>query len=132
MGADSFAVASRAAAKLATEQVIEQRKLPATILRPNALFQNDLLLKDAIASGQVYATPLGGIGVTMVDLGDLAEVAALKLLRRERSADALPAETVEVVGPDLLTGEAMATLWSDVLGRPVAYAATTSTPSSRT
>ena len=122
IGADRFVDSSRAAAKLATEHSIARRHLPATILRPNALFQNDLLLRDAIVRDHRYSTPLGDIGLTMIDLGDLAEVAAAELIRRERAPEPLPAETIDVVGPELFSGEAIAALWSDVLGERVAYA----------
>ena len=121
MGADRFAVASRAAAKLVAEQTIVRRNIPATILRPNALFQNDLMLRETLASDHSYATPIGAVGVTMVDIRDVAEVAALELLRRERSPDPLPTETIEIVGPEAFTGQAMASLWSDVLGKAVTY-----------
>jgi hypothetical protein len=33
----------------------------------------------------------------------------------------LPVETINVVGPDTLTGEGVAALWSNVLDRPIAY-----------
>ncbi len=121
MGADRFANASRAAAKLAAEQAIAKLEIPATILRPNAVFQNDLMLKAELAADRTYATPIGGVGLTMVDIRDVAEVAALELLRRERSQDPLRTETIEVVGPEAFTGERMADLWSDVLGAPVTY-----------
>ena len=121
MGSDRFAVASRAAAKLAAEQTIVRRDIPATILRPNALFQNDLMLREALASDHGYATPIGSVGVTLVDIRDVAEVAALELLRRERSLDPLSTETIEIVGPEAFTGQGMAGLWSDVLGRTVSY-----------
>ena len=121
MGADRFADSPRAAAKLAAEQTIARRDLPATILRPNALFQNDAMLKDAITSQGVYATPVGSAGLTMIDGRDVAEAAALELLRRERSGTPLPTETMELVGPEALTGDGIARLWSDVLGKPVTY-----------
>jgi uncharacterized protein YbjT (DUF2867 family) len=121
MGADRFADASLAAAKLEAEQRIARRKLPTTILRPNAVFQNDLLLKAAISQHHRYGTPIGSIGVTMVDIRDVAEIASLELLRRERSADPLPTEIIEVVGPEAFTGQGLASLWSDVLGKPVTY-----------
>jgi uncharacterized protein YbjT (DUF2867 family) len=121
MGADRFTDASRAAAKLAAEQSIAQRKLPTTILRPNAVFQNDLMLKEALADERTYGTPIGSVGVTMVDVRDVAEVAALELLRREQSPDPLPTETIDVVGPEAFTGQTMASLWSDVLGATVTY-----------
>ncbi|APT60210.1 hypothetical protein RGI145_22975 (plasmid) [Roseomonas gilardii] len=121
MGADTFKNSSRAAAKLMTEHVIAERGLPTTILRPNALFQNDVLLRDAILNDHVYATPLGDIGVTLLDGRDLGEVAALELLRREEAASPLPSVTIEVVGPETFKGSDMAALWSDVLGEPIRY-----------
>ena len=122
IGADRFADSPRAAAKWAAEQTIVRRGLSATILRPNALFQNDIMQKDALTSHQTYATPVGKAGLTMIDGRDVAEVAALELLRRERSGDPLPAETFELVGPEAFTGESIVRLWSDVLGKQVTYA----------
>ena len=121
MGSDRFAAASRAAAKLAAEQTIVRHDIAATILRPNALFQNDLMLREALASDHSYATPIGSVGVSMVDIRDVAEVAALELLRRERSPDRLPTETIEVVGPEAFTGRGVASLWSGILGKAVTY-----------
>ncbi len=120
--ADRFADSPRAAAKLAAEETIARRGLSATILRPNALFQNDIMQKDALTSRQTYATPVGKVGLTMIDGRDVAEVAALELLRRERSGDPLPTETIELVGPEAFTGESIVRLWSDVLGKQVTYA----------
>ena len=122
IGADRFADSPRAAAKLAAEQTIARRGLSATILRPNALFQNDIMQKDALTSHQTYATPVGKVGLTLIDGRDVAEVAALELLRRERSGDPLPTETIELVGPEAFTGESIVRLWSDVLGKQVTYA----------
>ena len=122
IGADRFADSPRAAAKLAAEKTIARRGLSATILRPNALFQNDMMLKDALTSHQTYATPVGKAGLTMIDGRDVAKVAALELMRREQCTDPLPTETIELVGPEALTGESIARLWSDVLGKQVTYA----------
>ena len=122
IGADQFANSPRAAAKLAAEETMARRSLPATILRPNALFQNDLMQKEGLKSRQIYATPVGSVGLTMIDGRDVAEIAALELLRRERSGDPLPTETIELVGPEVLTGESIARQWSDLLGKEVTYA----------
>lgn len=121
IGADRFADSPRAAAKLAAEQTIARRGIAATILRPNALFQNDLMLKDAITSNHVYPTPVGRFGLTMIDGRDVAEVAAIELMRRDESAGPLPAETIELVGPEALTGEGIARLWSELVGERVTY-----------
>jgi uncharacterized protein YbjT (DUF2867 family) len=122
IGADRFADSPRAAAKWAAEETIARRGLSATILRPNALFQNDIMQKDSLTSHQTYATPVGKVGLTLIDGRDVAEVVALELLRRERSGDPLPTETIELVGPEAFTGESIVRLWSDVLGKQVTYA----------
>lgn len=57
----------------------------------------------------------------MVDARDIAAVAAHELLRRDRAAGPQPAETITIVGPDApFTGDTIAALWAEVLGRPVA------------
>jgi uncharacterized protein YbjT (DUF2867 family) len=57
----------------------------------------------------------------MIDARDIGEIAAIELLRRETSAMPLPPQRVNLVGPDTLTGAKAAAIWSDVLGRAVAY-----------
>ena len=107
--------------KYTVERMIEQFELPATILRPAYFMQNDEPMKDAVLGG-VYPMPIGGVGVSMVDTRDIGEIAALHLLRRENAAGPLPRETLDVVGPDVLTGAGVAAIWAEVLGRPVNYA----------
>jgi uncharacterized protein YbjT (DUF2867 family) len=99
--------------------MIEQFDLPATILRPSYFFQNDLQLKGALTGAGLYPTPIGGKGVSMIDVGDIAEAAAIELLRRDRAAGPLPRELFELSGPDALTGAALAAIWTEALGRPV-------------
>ena len=110
------------AGKYTVERMIEQFDMAATILRPAYFMQNDLALKEAVLGQGVYPMPIGGAGVSMVDARDLGEVAALQLLRRDGAAGPLPREVVDVVGPDTLTGDAVAAIWSEALGRPVGYA----------
>ncbi len=43
------------------------------------------------------------------------------LLRRARADAPLPREVIEITGPEALTGDALATIWSGVLGKPVTY-----------
>ncbi|MCK8786661.1 NmrA/HSCARG family protein [Roseomonas sp. NAR14] len=107
--------------KYTVERMIGQLDLPATVLRPAYFMQNDASMKEAILHGGVYPMPVGGVGVQMVDAGDIAATAAHALLRRERSADPLPREVIEVAGPEPLTGEGIAAIWSAALGRPVRY-----------
>lgn len=108
--------------KHTVERMIEHFDLPATILRPAYFIQNDAGLKQAVLDHGVYPMPVGSVGLSMVDTRDIAEVAALELLRRDRAAGPLPRETIDLVGPDVLTGAAIAGIWGDALSRPVQYA----------
>ncbi len=121
INANRFLDCPHAAAKNAAELAIARLDLPATILRPNYFFQNDLMIKDAILGG-TYAMPIGSVGVEMVDARDIAEVAARELMRREEAAGPLPRELIEIVGPERMTGDMAASIWSEVLQRRVAYA----------
>lgn len=95
--------------------------LNATILRPAYFIDNDLTVKDVIAGYGVYPMPIGSRGLAMVDTRDLAEVAAIELIRREQAAAPLPLDRINVVGPDTLTGANVAAIWTDVLGRPIVH-----------
>lgn len=110
------------AGKLGVERMIEKLGLSATILRPAYFMNNDLSIKDVVTGHGVYPMPIGGKGLAMIDARDLGEIAALELIRREQAATPLPLERINVVGPDTLTGSAVAAIWSEVLGRPVRYA----------
>lgn len=109
------------AGKNTVENMIDALALPATVLRPAYFIQNDLRQKDVLMTAGVYAMPIGNKGISMVDVRDIGDIAARELLRRESAADPLPRETFDVVGPDVLTGTAIAGIWSDVLGKPIRY-----------
>ena len=72
-------------------------------------------------AGHAHGEPVGGRGVAMVDVRDVGEVAALELIRREQATEPFPAETIEVCGPEALTGHDLAAIWSEALGRQVNY-----------
>lgn len=110
------------AGKYGVERMIEQMGMNATILRPAYFIQNDLMIKDAITGYGVYPMPVGDKGLAMIDVRDIAEIAALELLRREQAAEPLPLDRVNLVGPETLTGVDIAAIWSDVFGRQVSYA----------
>jgi uncharacterized protein YbjT (DUF2867 family) len=108
------------AGKYLVERVIDAQAIPATVLRPATFMQNDLMLRDALKAG-VYPQPIGGVGLAMVDTRDIADAAAAELLRRERAPHPLPRTTIELVGPDTLTGVEIAAIWASVLGHDVRY-----------
>lgn len=107
--------------KHAVERMIAVMNLPATVLRPAYFMQNDFAQKEPLLGAGIFGVPLGSKGVSMVDTRDIAEAAAIELLRRERAAGPLPPETYDLVGPDALTGPALAGIWSEALGREVRY-----------
>ena len=108
--------------KYGVERMIEQMGLNATILRPAYFMGNDLTIKDVVTGYGVYPMPIGSKGLAMVDTRDIGEVAAIELLSREQSAVPLPLDRINLVGPDTLTGTDVAAIWTDVLGRKIAYA----------
>lgn len=109
------------AGKFGVERMIEQMGFHATILRPAYFIQNDLMIRDVITGYGVYPMPIGEKGLAMIDARDIAEIAALELLRREKAEQPLPLDRINLVGPETLTGTDIAAIWSDVLARPVVY-----------
>ncbi|AMN39627.1 NmrA/HSCARG family protein [Rhodoplanes sp. Z2-YC6860] len=109
------------AGKFGVERMIEQMGFEATILRPAYFMNNDLMIKDVVLGHGVYPMPIGGKGLAMIDARDIGEIAAIELVRREWADAPLPLTRINLVGPDTLTGADVAAIWSEVLGRPVAY-----------
>lgn len=120
-GADRSVNVPHFAVKSGAERMLEQMGFSATILRPSYFIDNEVMIKDVIFNYGVYPMPIGGKGVAMVDARDIAEVAAIELIRRDQAPGKLPIETINLVGPDTLTGSGVAAIWSDILGRPIAY-----------
>ncbi|ALN84794.1 short chain dehydrogenase family protein [Lysobacter capsici] len=109
------------AGKFGVERMIEQMGFNATILRPAYFMDNDLTIKDVVLGYGVYPMPIGGKGLAMIDARDIGEIAAIELLSRERAADGGALTRINLVGPDTLTGTDVAGIWSNALGRAIAY-----------
>jgi uncharacterized protein YbjT (DUF2867 family) len=103
-------------AKLPVEMAIQESGIDYTILRPNNFFQNDLWSKEALLQYGVYPQPIGTVGLSRVDVRDIAEAAALAL-----TTDGHAGATYNLVGPEVLTGPDSAARWSDALGKPITY-----------
>ncbi|AZO46246.1 NmrA/HSCARG family protein [Mesorhizobium sp. M7D.F.Ca.US.005.01.1.1] len=119
--ADVYVNVPHFAGKFGVERMIEQMGFKATILRPAYFIQNDLMVEDIITGYGTYPMPIGAKGLAMIDARDIAEIAALELLRREQSAEPLALDRINLVGPQTLTGTDIAAIWSDVLARPINY-----------
>ncbi len=120
-GGEAYADVPHFAGKYTVERMIEALEIPATVLRPAYFIQNDLRQKEVLLKAGAYGAPIGAKGVSMVDIRDIGEAAAIELLRREQSPTPLGRETYALVGPDALTGEAIANIWSEALGRAIRY-----------
>jgi len=103
--------------KLGVEMALKASGIPYTILRPSNFFQNDYWQKDPLLKYGVYAQPLGNIGVSRVDVRDIAEAAAIALTTTGHEG-----QTYDLVGPEAVTGEGTAEVWGRALNRKIAYA----------
>lgn len=109
------------AGKFGVERMIEQMGFNATILRPAYFMNNDLTIKDVVLGYGVYPMPIGSKGLAMIDARDIGEIAAIELIRREQAAGPVALDRINLVGPDTLTSADVAAIWSEVLGRTIAY-----------
>lgn len=101
--------------KLAVEERLFSSGLSYTILQPGAYMQNVLAFLKEIRNDGVYRVPYGdGGALSLVDLEDVAEVAARVLLRPGHDG-----ATYELAGPDVLTPSAIARILSESLSRAI-------------
>jgi uncharacterized protein YbjT (DUF2867 family) len=119
--ADKFTNVPHFTGKHTVERMIESLDIPTTILRPAYFMQNERMVQKAIQDYGVYPMPIGAVGVAMIDARDVADIAVAELLRRDRAPAALARVTLELVGPQALTGASVAKVWSSALGRGVVY-----------
>lgn len=119
--ADKFTHVPHFTGKHTAERMIESHDISATILRPAYFMQNDLMVQQTIQNYSVYPMPIGSAGVSMIDTRDIADIAVAELLRRDRAPTALERVTLDLTGPQSLTGASVAQIWGSALGREVNY-----------
>jgi uncharacterized protein YbjT (DUF2867 family) len=102
--------------KLPIETVLKTSGISYTILRANNFFQNDYLFRDAMITHGVYPQPIGDVGLSRVDVRDIAEAAAIVLTTPGHEG-----QTYNLVGPDVHTGKSTAEVWGRALGKTIAY-----------
>src|ERR1700721_1341707 len=105
------------ASKLAIENALRQFDVPFTIIRQNYFIQNDATLKDSLTQAGIYPMPLGNVGVSAVDIRDIAEATAIVLTSDEHYG-----QTYNLNGPVALSGPKAASIWSKLLGKEIRYA----------
>jgi uncharacterized protein YbjT (DUF2867 family) len=119
--ADQYTNVPHFTSKYTVERMIDSLDMPATVLRPAYFMQNEGSVRQVIDGYGVYPMPIGSAGVSMVDARDIADIAVAELLRRDKAAAPLARLTLDVVGPQALTGASAAQAWSAALGREIAY-----------
>ena len=102
--------------KLPIQTAIEASGIAYTTLKPNNFHQNDLWFKDAMLQAGVYPQPMGDVGLSRVDVRDIAEAAAIVFTTAGHEG-----MSYNLVGPEPMTGPGTAEIWSRVLGKPILY-----------
>jgi uncharacterized protein YbjT (DUF2867 family) len=105
------------ASKLAIESAMREFHVPFTVIRPNYFFQNDASLKEPLSRVGIYPMPLGSVGISAVDVRDIAEAAAIAL-----TVDGHKGKTYNLNGPRVLSGPEVASIWSRMLDKQIRYA----------
>ncbi|HEY7471393.1 MAG TPA: NmrA family NAD(P)-binding protein [Gemmatimonadota bacterium] len=95
---------------------IRESGLSWAVILPASFYQNDVVLRDLILGPGIYPNPIGGGGVNRVDVRDIAVLAAKALLEPGFESREIPA-----VGPQEWTGDSIAAIYSEILGRKVRY-----------
>lgn len=121
MHSDRYVNPPHFSGRFGVERMIEQMGLNATVLCPVFFIDNDLSVTEVVRGCGVYPMPIDSKGLAMVDEGDVGEIAALELIRREQAALPLPFDRFNLVGPYTMTGADVAAIWPETLGRAIAY-----------
>ena len=102
--------------KVGIEFAIKHSGIPYTILRPSNFYQNDYWFKDVLLQHGVYPQPFGSVGVSRVDIRDIAEAVAIALTQPGHEG-----KTYDLIGPRPLTAPETAEIWGKSLGRTIAF-----------
>lgn len=116
-GVDRGRQVAHLARKSAVERMVAASGVPFTVIRAADAFQNDGQLRPAVCEEGVYPRPIGSLGVSRVDLRDVADAAARVLLEPGHAG-----AVYVIAGPDELTGAEVARVFSRHVGRIVRYA----------
>jgi uncharacterized protein YbjT (DUF2867 family) len=98
------------------ERALEGSGVGYTVLRPQLFMQNFLRFGPSIAREGRFAAPMGGRRFALVDVRDVARVAAAAL-----TEEAHAGETYVVSGPEALTYAEAAGIIGAAIGKEVAY-----------
>lgn len=98
------------------ENYIRRSKIAYTFLRPNLFMQGLLNFQGTIAGQGAFHLPAGDSPVSVVDVRDVAAVAARALVDRRHDG-----KTYEITGPEAITHAEMAESLSRATGRTIKF-----------
>lgn len=116
LGADAAAAGRFQRYHAGVEHHIVKSRIPYTFLRPNLFMQALLNFRSSIASQGAFYACAGNARVSVIDVRDIASVAAAALTRSEHEN-----QTYELTGPEALTHAEMAAEFSEAFGKTVKY-----------
>ncbi|WP_205509582.1 SDR family oxidoreductase [Longitalea arenae] len=98
------------------ENRIKELGITYTFLRPNLYMQGLIALKDYIKQDAKFYAAVGNASISLVDVRDIAAVAAAAL-----TAPGHENKTYNITGGESLTHDALAAIFSEVLGRKISF-----------
>jgi len=107
---DDFKDVSHCASKFAIESALREFDSAFHDQPPNYFFQNNGSLKEPLTEAGIYPMPVGLRGISVVDIRDIAESAAIAL-----TSDGRLGKTYNRNGPNVLGGPGIAEIWSGIL-----------------
>ncbi|RXT54250.1 SDR family oxidoreductase [Bradyrhizobium betae] len=103
-------------AKVAIQRAVVRSHMEYTFICPNHFFQNDRNCQKLLLERGLYLQPIGSVGCCRIDVRDIAEAAG-----RTLTEDGHHGKSYNLVGPEKLTGEDCAAIWSTALQKKVRY-----------
>ena len=100
----------------AVEQKIRSLGMDFTFLRPNLFMQGLLAFRDPIIHQGKFFAAIGDAAISLVDIRDIASVAASALTESGHAG-----KTYDITGPETLTHDQIAQVFSEVLGRQIRF-----------
>lgn len=102
------------------EQHLDKSAVGAVVLQPSFYMSNLLMVAAGVAHSNSLFAPTGGGAVGMIDIRDVAAVAAAVLVD-DRRADHTATRTLQLTGPTAVTFHDVAAALSQVVGRTIEY-----------
>jgi uncharacterized protein YbjT (DUF2867 family) len=100
--------------KLVMEAAIKASGMKWAIVRAAGFMQTDATLKTEILDKGVFSPPIGDVGVARIDTRDVGYAMAEAVLTKAEGE-------FRVFGPEILSGDKVAAIYTKVLGKPVKY-----------